>query len=302
MPFYFVLLIFLADVSSANDPYLFHLSLLILYCLFFLQPFPQQTSSLFGVPPTPLNGFSGLIPSGDPSRNVNIHIHAGKKAIFVWLFIFAQANLFGYSGNPFSPGVSNAAPRANSGEPVQGERSNAQQATGNDTGTGGSAPNRGLPPRTVVAAIPARPTTQTSGQVLSVIYPIHIRTQISASNPTSAQVPNPTLSSGAQATHTGVPPPSLESGALSNIVAQISAQVANMLTGGAQGFGPSSQGLQSTDAQDSQIQSAVASQVNQTSVDVSTVSGSAQGRNESFAMQSTDSSCMEEHQQAQPGE
>lgn len=320
-----------------------------------VQPFPLQTNSLFGVSPTPLgNRFSGPIPTGDPSRNINIHIHAGS---------------------PFIPGISNATAGANSGAAVPRGRSNAQQANRGGNGTESLPRTRGLPPRTVVAAIPVRPVAQSSGHVISVTYPIYARSQLSVPTMASAQVSNPTLSSDTQPMYMGVPPPS-ESGTLSNIVAQISAQVANALSGtgqglgsvsqvtqsvdaqtfqaesqpsvpnmasaqvsnstetqptytavpplsesgtfsnivtlissqvanalagAGQGLGPLSQGLQPTDAQASQAQSRVGSQVDQAAAEANTSSGGAQGISSSRGMQATDSSYVERPQQVPPG-
>lgn len=230
-----------------------------------VQPFPLQASTLFGTSPTPLgNGVSVPAPTGEISRNINIHIHAGS---------------------PLIPGVSNAAARANSGEAVHGEQSNARQASREGNSRGASAATRGVAPRTVVAAIPARPA-QTSGHVLSVIYPVHVRSQLSVPIPTaSAQVANPTVSSGTQPTHSGVLPPSAESGTLSNIISQISAQVANALAAAGQGVGSLSQGLQSIDAQGSQAQSGMASQADQALAEAG-----AQSSGSSSSMQNADSS------------
>lgn len=48
--------------------------------LYFLQPFPLQTSSLFGgsVPQSNPVAF-GPVGIGNAPRHINIHIHAGKK-------------------------------------------------------------------------------------------------------------------------------------------------------------------------------------------------------------------------------
>ncbi|XP_020248301.1 large proline-rich protein BAG6 isoform X1 [Asparagus officinalis] len=169
-----------------------------------VQPFPMQTNSLFGTPSASMvNG-----PSGDSSRHVNIHIHTGSS---------------------FIPGVSNAAARGATGE--------AQQANREGNGTGDSVPTPGFPPRTVVAAIPTRPPTQTSGHVVSVIYPVQVRSQLSVPFPSaSAEAPNPTMSSSGQRP-TVVAQPSSETGTLPSIVEQISAQVVNALGGGSQRSG-----------------------------------------------------------------
>lgn len=48
--------------------------------LCYFQPFPLQTSSLFGGPVPPSTPATlGTIGIGNAPRNVNIHIHAGKQ-------------------------------------------------------------------------------------------------------------------------------------------------------------------------------------------------------------------------------
>jgi len=57
--------------------YIFAVSVILIMCYF--QPFPLQTSSLFGGPlssSTPAT--LGPVGVGSAPRNVNIHIHAGK--------------------------------------------------------------------------------------------------------------------------------------------------------------------------------------------------------------------------------
>lgn len=55
-----------------------------------MQPFPLQTSSLFGgstaVPPNP--GPFGALGIGSAPRHVNIHIHAGMKNLLVFNILY----------------------------------------------------------------------------------------------------------------------------------------------------------------------------------------------------------------------
>jgi len=76
---------------------------------------------------------------------------------------------------------------------------------------------------------------------------------------------------------------------LSNIVAQISAQVINALAGGAQGLSLSSQGAQSADAQGSGTQFGMTSHVDQSPAEANASTGNAQGQHPSPNAESTDS-------------
>ncbi|XP_008788002.2 ubiquitin-like domain-containing protein CIP73 isoform X1 [Phoenix dactylifera] len=242
-----------------------------------VQPFPQQMSSFLGVSPPPsVGGVSGPFGVGDPSRNINIHIHAGTSV---------------------APGVSSAGTMASS-EGINGGRQGVEQASQNVNGSGDSASVRGLPARTVVAAIPARSSAETAGHVLSVIYPVHMRSQASVSIPSaSSQGSHPSMSGGTQPNAAIViPRPSPESASIPAAVAQVNARVAT-----ASGQGSSSPSLQSTDTRDSQpissgAQPITASSFSQTSSETDTIarlvtrigtqianalSGSAQGNNSS---------------------
>ncbi|KAL9448919.1 hypothetical protein AB3S75_010955 [Citrus x aurantiifolia] len=100
-----------------------------------VQPFPIQTSSLFGgsVPSSnPMN--IGPVGVGHAPRNINIHIHAGTA---------------------LAPVLSTIGTRASNGDGVQGERRNA---TGSAE-LAGSGSVRVLPVRNIIAAaVPSRPT------------------------------------------------------------------------------------------------------------------------------------------------
>ncbi|XP_010907120.1 uncharacterized protein [Elaeis guineensis] len=247
-----------------------------------VQPFPQQMSSFPAVFSPPSVGVSGPFGVGDPSRNINIHIHAGTSV---------------------APGVSSAGTRASS-EGINGGRQGVEPASQNGNGSGDSASVRGLPARTVVAAIPARSSAETASHVLSVIYPVHVRSQASVSIPlASSQGTHPSMSGGTQPNAAIVTPqPSPESASIPAVVAQAAARVAT-----ASGQDSSSPSLQSTDAQGFQpsissgVQPITASPFSQTSSETDTIarlvtqistqitnalSGSAQGNNSSsFSMQ-----------------
>lgn len=188
-----------------------------------VQPFPQQTSSFLGVSSPPLvSGVSGTFGIGDPSRNINIHIHAGT---------------------PGAPGGSSVVTRASS------EGQSVVQASQSGNSSGDSASVRGLPARTVIAAIPAHSSAETASHVLSVIYPVQVRSQASVSIPSaSSQGSQLSTSGGAQPNAAIlVPQPSPDSASVPAVVAQTNARVATV-----SGQGSSSPSLQSTDTRGSQ--------------------------------------------------
>ncbi|KAL2585413.1 hypothetical protein AAZV13_14G187100 [Glycine max] len=96
-----------------------------------VQPFPLQTSSLFGGPVPPSTPATlGTIGIGNAPRNVNIHIHAGTS---------------------LAPIVSAIGSRENNGEGTRSEHHN-------EPGSGDSGSTRVLPVRNVIAAtIPSHP-------------------------------------------------------------------------------------------------------------------------------------------------
>ncbi|KAK7382910.1 hypothetical protein VNO78_28574 [Psophocarpus tetragonolobus] len=96
-----------------------------------VQPFPLQTSSLFGGPvPSSTPAALGTIGIGNAPRNVNIHIHAGTS---------------------LAPIVSAMGSRANNGEGTRSEHRN-------EPGSGDPGSTRVLPVRNVIAAaIPSQP-------------------------------------------------------------------------------------------------------------------------------------------------
>ncbi|XP_072964625.1 uncharacterized protein [Typha angustifolia] len=193
-----------------------------------VQPFPLQTSSLFGASTAPIvNGVSGQLGGGDPSRNINIHIHAGSSA---------------------ASGVASADTRTNSGNVGHGEQPIVEQVFQNVNNSGDSNSMRGLPPRTILTAIPGRSPSETASHVLNVMYPVSVRSQSSLPNQSaSSQGSHPTVSSG----FVPILAPQTSSGAsgLSAVVAQISARVSSALSGNERG-----QPFSSLSSQNSEVQ------------------------------------------------
>ncbi|KAI3922487.1 hypothetical protein MKX01_006176 [Papaver californicum] len=179
-----------------------------------VQPFPLQTSSLFGgASATQTNaGIPVPVGLGDTPRHVNIHIHAGTSLA----------------------GVPSVGPRPNTGEVSQGGNRNG--ASG-DSGSG-----RVLPVRSVLAtAVPSRMPVDAS----------HTRSNTTTSIPRTEQS-NPNAASPAQGSNEGTPGlgPSSAS-TIHPMVSEINAQLSNLVRdmGGenvapsGQREGPSNQGL-----------------------------------------------------------
>ncbi|MQL85032.1 hypothetical protein Taro_017543 [Colocasia esculenta] len=145
-----------------------------------------HTSPLFGFsanPPIVSAAVSGQVNIGDALRNLNIHIHPGTPIA---------------AGGP--PAGTGTTTEDSTGEAAGHGPANVNRNVGSESG-----PIRGLPSRTVVAAIPTRSPTETSGHVLSVIYPIHVRTQQSSSTvPVSAQGHGPTAETASYRNDSGV--------------------------------------------------------------------------------------------------
>ncbi|XP_039137860.1 ubiquitin-like domain-containing protein CIP73 isoform X3 [Dioscorea cayenensis subsp. rotundata] len=195
-----------------------------------VQPFPNQSSSFFGIPPNG-NGVSSPLGSVDPSRNINIHIHAGTSV---------------------APGISSSGARASSGEPVHGESPSLQQTSTNANGLRDSTP-RGLPARTIVAAIPARPAAEASGHVLSIIYPVQVRSQQLSvpGHPGSTETSHSNVNNGTEPSMPNpVVQPSSMSDVVPSIVAQINANIAAALSNSAQAHVSSNSSMQSADSRD----------------------------------------------------
>lgn len=113
---------------------------------------------------------------------------------------------------------------------AHGERPSTEQSNQGINGSNDSNSMRGLPLRTVVSATPARSVPESTGPVFSVTYPVHVRTQHSI--PITSQGAGSTPSGGGQSREQNFSlPPSVSVPA---IVAQVTARIANALTGNAQ--------------------------------------------------------------------
>lgn len=114
---------------------------------------------------------------------------------------------------------------------ANGERPGTGQSNSGITGSNNLSSTRGLPLRTVISATPARSIPESTGPVFSVTYPVHIRTQHSI--PIISQGAGSTPSGGGQSPEQNLPlPPSVS---IPAIVAQVTARIANALTGNTQG-------------------------------------------------------------------
>ncbi|OEL37495.1 hypothetical protein BAE44_0001488 [Dichanthelium oligosanthes] len=180
-----------------------------------VQPSFQNTPP-FGVSNIPvLGGVSGAFgvvdPSrssgfGDPFRNINVQ-SSGASAT---------------SGS--SAGTTTTSEGA-----VNGNRQDAARTQGGNL-PGYPAGTRGLPTRTVVAAIPARSSVEAPNHVLSVFLPVQVRGQVAVpSPPTSSQGSQTAVGNGAQPNSTPAVPQASVGGVdgVPPIVAQVTAQVAN---------------------------------------------------------------------------
>ncbi|KAL6661914.1 hypothetical protein ACP70R_001298 [Stipagrostis hirtigluma subsp. patula] len=188
-----------------------------------VQPSFQNTPP-FGVSNIPvLGGVSGAFgivdPSrssgfGDPFRNISVNTSGASAA----------------SGS--SVGMTNSAEGA-----VNGDRQDSARTQGGNP-SGNAAATRGLPPRTVVAAIPARSSVEAPNHVLSVILPVQVRSQVAVPNqPTNSQGSQTAVGSGSQPNSTSAPSQASVDGVagIPSIVAQVTAHVANALAANAPG-------------------------------------------------------------------
>ncbi|RWW04504.1 hypothetical protein GW17_00032263 [Ensete ventricosum] len=156
------------------------------------------------------------------------------------------------SWTSLAPGVLSSGGRANTGDANRSEHQNVEQPRQNGSGSGNADPMRGIPARTVVAAIPARPSGETASQVLSVVYPVHVRSQ--QSGPThsgSFQGSHPSVGSGMQPNTSVIVPHPSEAGSIPAIVAQVNAHINGAFAGNALGQSSSFTSLQSAAAQGS---------------------------------------------------
>ncbi|KAK8945065.1 Polyubiquitin 9 [Platanthera zijinensis] len=152
-----------------------------------VQPFPFQSSSLFGSSPLLFSEMLGRGAPGDSSSNMNIH--------------------------------------AGPAEAIHGEHANAEQTTSNRTGLSDSISTSGLPSREMASGLQARVAPQSGGQVLSVTYPVHVRVQQPVIIRSGNQVVSTIISRDVQLHEpTSVPLPSLGSDSLPVIVAEVTAR------------------------------------------------------------------------------
>jgi hypothetical protein len=177
-----------------------------------VQPSFQNTPP-FGVSNIPvLGGVSGAFgivdPSrssgfGDPFRNINVQ-----------------------SSGASATGGSSAGTTTTSEGATNGNRQDAARTEGSNP-PGHPAGTRGLPTRTVVAAIPARSSVEAPNHALSVFLPVQVRGQVAVPNQSASfQGSYTAAGNGAQPNSTpAVPQASV--GGVPPIVAQVTAQVAN---------------------------------------------------------------------------
>ncbi|CAO2207464.1 unnamed protein product [Urochloa humidicola] len=184
-----------------------------------VQPSYQNTPP-FGVSNIPvLGGVSGAFGIVDPSRSSgfgdpfrNINVQSG--------------------GAPATSGSSAGMTTTSEGA-TNGNRQDAARTHGGNP-PGQSAATRGLPTRTVVAAIPTR-SFEAPNHVLSVVLPVQVRGQVAVPNqPTSAQGSQTAVGNGAQPNSASAVPLGGVAG-VDPLVTQINAQIANALAANAPG-------------------------------------------------------------------
>ncbi|TVU04771.1 hypothetical protein EJB05_47905 [Eragrostis curvula] len=192
-----------------------------------VQPSFQNTPQ-FGVSNIPvMGGVSGAFgivnpsrSSGfvDPFRGINVHT----------------------TGAPAASGSSVATTTSPEGA-VNGDRQGAVRTQGGNPSSN-SATTRGLPTRTVVAAIPARSSAEVPNHVLSVLLPVQVRSHAAVSNQsTSSQGSQNAVGNGSQQNSTSAAPQA-SVGGVADVpsAAQINALIANALAANAQSQVPPS--------------------------------------------------------------
>ncbi|RCV32105.1 hypothetical protein SETIT_6G231300v2 [Setaria italica] len=182
-----------------------------------VQPSFQNTPP-FGVSNIPVSGAFGIVDTsrssgfGDPFRNINVQSSVASAT----------------SG-------SSAGTTTTSGGAINGNRQDAARTQGGNP-PGHPAATRGLPTRTVVAAIPARSSAEAPNHVLNVVLPVQVRGQVA--------VPNQSTSSQGSQTAVGAQPNATSAVSQASVggvagahplVAQINALVANALAANAPG-------------------------------------------------------------------
>ncbi|KAG8048130.1 hypothetical protein GUJ93_ZPchr0008g12613 [Zizania palustris] len=163
-----------------------------------VQPSFQNTPP-FGVSSIPvLGGISGAFGIIDPSRASGVNVHGSSTT----------------SGS--SVGMTTASVGTGNGG-----RQNVERTQG---GNPPADPMHGLPPRTVIAAIPARSTVEAPNHVLNVILPVQVRSQVAVPNQsTVSQGSQTVVGSGSQPNSTSTVPQASLGGfaSIPSIVAQL---------------------------------------------------------------------------------
>ncbi|CAD6245782.1 unnamed protein product [Miscanthus lutarioriparius] len=180
-----------------------------------VQPSYQNTPP-FGVSNIPvMGGISGAFGIVDPSRSSGF----GDP--------FRRMNV--PSSGASATSGSAAGTTTTSEGAINGNRQDAARTQGGNT-PGHPAATRGLPTRTVVAAVPARSSAEAPNHVFSVILPVQVRGQVAVPNQ-SSQGSQTAVGNGAQGNSTSAGPQASVGGVSG--VPPIVAQVANALAANA---------------------------------------------------------------------
>jgi hypothetical protein len=174
-----------------------------------VQPSFQNTPP-FGVSNIPImGGVSGAFGVVNPSRS------AGFGDTF--------RNINVYSAGAPAASAPSVATATSSEGAVNGDRQDAARTQGGNL-SNNSVATRGLPARTVVAAIPARSSVEAPNHVLSVLVPVQVRGQVAVPNQSaSPQGSQNTIGNGSQQSAVG------GVAGIPSIVAQVTQHVANAL-------------------------------------------------------------------------
>lgn len=161
---------------------------------------------------------------------------------------------FPHLGAPVVSGLGPSVATATSSEgTVHGPRQDAARTHGGNPSNNSTA-TRGLPTRTVVAAIPARSSVDIPNHVLSVLLPVQVRSQVAVPNQSaSPQNPQNTMGNGSQQNSTSAVPQASVGGVagIPSVVAQVTQHVANAMAANAGVQVPSS--AQNTAEQESRL-------------------------------------------------
>ncbi|KAL5232374.1 hypothetical protein ABZP36_031150 [Zizania latifolia] len=172
-----------------------------------VQPSFQNTPP-FGVSSIPvIGGISGAFGIVDPSRASGVNVYGTSTT---------SGSSVGMTTSSVGTG--------------NGGRQNVERTQG---GNPPANPMHGLPPRTVIAAIPARSTTEAPNHVLSVILPVQVRSQVAVPNQsTVSQGSQTVVASGSQPNSASTVPQASLGGVASipSIGAHVTVQVAHALS------------------------------------------------------------------------